>query len=35
MAEGYKNNIAIKKDVDSWKFTDNEIVKNNIIIILS
>ena len=28
MAEGYKNNIAIKKDVDSWKFTDNEIVKN-------
>ena len=28
MAEGYKNTIAIKKDVDSWKFTDNEIVKN-------
>lgn len=28
MAEGYKNNISIKKDVDSWKFTDNEIVKN-------
>ena len=28
MAEGYKNNIAIKKDVDSWKFTDNEILKN-------
>ena len=28
MVEGYKNNIAIKKDVDSWKFTDNEILKN-------
>ncbi|ARC83397.1 hypothetical protein U732_2314 [Clostridium argentinense CDC 2741] len=28
MANGYQNNPTIKKDVDSWKFTDNEALRN-------
>ncbi len=28
MVDGYKNNPAIKADIDSWKFTDNKIVRN-------
>ncbi|WP_346929104.1 hypothetical protein [Clostridium sp.] len=28
MSDGYKNNPTIKDDIDSWKFTDNEILRN-------
>jgi hypothetical protein len=28
MANGYKNNPIIKEDIDSWEFTNNEILRN-------
>lgn len=28
MTDGYKSNPAIKEDIDSWKFTDNKILRN-------